>query len=514
MSINYQFGKKFKSMIALFLVVIILVNVNVKIVHAEPFTITAVSLKVIAVVLTSMGVLNYVVQKEGSLSNFTDKFASYTEEKFNTDVFNMLYDIFVSSIKTKSKMLLSDILQYIKDFFAYEYDEVFIEPSVPDFGDYVLSDSIFSLSYNFYNGKSRDYSDFYINHFNVGRQPISGVNYYYFLDKNDFTLSDGRIFRVTYSYFVLPRSYALPNTRSFFKINRFDEIVGDSLFPIQLTDVNYTDPAWLENTFSRDADALIDVNTYLSVSSDYVKLTVVHSNSYNGFFSEDTVTYNIGNISSGKLDGTIVNSSPILKNIPSSGIAFPLNDVLNLNDYVGLPFQDILDRLANVPLNDFVSGLRDKAGVDGYPVTGVDVDEHGVVVDVDVPADIPDVNDGEGINIPILSDILRAINSILDFLKNMFNVSEFELDLSGFKSLIITEKFPFSIPFDFVNSIKMFAKQAKNPIFSINLDTHAFKLNHVIDLQPYIFYIGFFRYISVAWFSWFLIIKTKDLIKF
>lgn len=106
------------------------------------------------------------------------------------------------------------------------------------------------------------------------------------------------------------------------------------------------------------------------------------------------------------------------------------------------------------------------------------------------------------------------IGSIIELLKNFFDSpSDFKLNFDGFKNLILPDRFPFSIPFDMVKAVKLFAAAAADFVFRIDLDTQYFSVHHTVDLTPYAVPIAFFRYACVFWFAWILISRTHDLIK-
>ena len=108
--------------------------------------------------------------------------------------------------------------------------------------------------------------------------------------------------------------------------------------------------------------------------------------------------------------------------------------------------------------------------------------------------------------------ILDLVKSIARTLDRFFDVSEFSLDFSPFE-IGLSSVFPFCIPFDFYNGVKLFSSTAADFSFDINLDTDYFEVDHTVDLSPFRLPILFFRYIVVFWFSWILISRTRDLIK-
>lgn len=113
-------------------------------------------------------------------------------------------------------------------------------------------------------------------------------------------------------------------------------------------------------------------------------------------------------------------------------------------------------------------------------------------------------------------DALKAIpallTNILTALKTMFDVSKFKLDFSGLK-VQITDRFPFCIPFDLLNAVKVFAAQARTPEFRVNLNTSYFKIDDRIDLGLIAYPLGFFRMVAVWYYIVFLMRKTRDFIK-
>ena len=140
---------------------------------------------------------------------------------------------------------------------------------------------------------------------------------------------------------------------------------------------------------------------------------------------------------------------------------------------------------------------------------------------VDVPYDtLVDVGTGEQIDvgnpdIPDVPDVKPDVGQgILDKLTDFFDSpSDFHLNFDGFKNLILPDRFPFCIPFDLINSIKVFSAAAVDFHFRIDLDTSYWSVHHEVDLTPFSVPIAFFRYLCVIWFGWILITRTRDMIK-
>lgn len=122
---------------------------------------------------------------------------------------------------------------------------------------------------------------------------------------------------------------------------------------------------------------------------------------------------------------------------------------------------------------------------------------------------------GEGVENPdIPATDTGVIQSIFDKILDFFDKpSDFKLDFDGFKNLILKDRFPFCIPFDLINSIRVFAASAADFSFDIDLDTSYFSVHHTVDLSPFAVPIAFFRYTCIAFWVWVLITRTRDLMK-
>lgn len=125
-------------------------------------------------------------------------------------------------------------------------------------------------------------------------------------------------------------------------------------------------------------------------------------------------------------------------------------------------------------------------------------------------------------NVASKLDILESIKNLISTLSKpiaiplelIFGVpDDLSLDLDSLKiNTVIKDKFPFCLPFDLYNVIKLFSISPSNPNFDINISTSFFKINHEIDLTSIYLPITFFRYVVTAFFVFFLISKTKDFI--
>lgn len=118
---------------------------------------------------------------------------------------------------------------------------------------------------------------------------------------------------------------------------------------------------------------------------------------------------------------------------------------------------------------------------------------------------------------PFFTDIKDAVVSIpgkLDALwDSTMEIPMEEIDLSKLNFQGFTTKFPFSIPFDYVNLIKQFVRAPIAPDLTIHLDTSYFTINHTIDMQPIAKYIVFLRWFLLVMFIFGLMMLTQRMIK-
>lgn len=240
------------------------------------------------------------------------------------------------------------------------------------------------------------------------------------------------------------------------------------------------------------------------------------------------------------MDGTRRRSLGIV----SSGVSYPCDVVLSDSISFGgtMTYPGDQTMVLAPPMPGVTTG-EDGKEVVVYPPMSLNPDDHkkeiplppsGLVDDIpyDVPIDAttgevidtqnPDIS-GEDANIfqrfwdwikGLLQSILDAIKAIASAIVGFFDSpSDFCLNFDGFKNLILPERFPFCIPFDLVNSVRVFSANAQDFSFRIDFDTKFFSVHHAVDLTPFVLPIAFFRYTCVIWFCWVLITRTRDMIK-
>jgi hypothetical protein len=180
----------------------------------------------------------------------------------------------------------------------------------------------------------------------------------------------------------------------------------------------------------------------------------------------------------------------------------------------------------DIPITIPVQGLGDDVITDVNTWTPSDVVIPGAVAQ-DVPISITGeaeiIGDGTGtgifgdigkwiLNIPILGSILQLLINILQAIQSLTAVSDFTLDFSPLK-IGLTEVFPFCIPFDLLRMVTVYSATPDDFVFTIDLETDYFVVDHEVDLSPFSIPIIFFRWVVTIWFSWILISRTRDMIK-
>ena len=110
----------------------------------------------------------------------------------------------------------------------------------------------------------------------------------------------------------------------------------------------------------------------------------------------------------------------------------------------------------------------------------------------------------------LLSKLFDMLKSFIDTILKFFDVTNFSLDFSKLKVSIKT-KFPFCIPFDYYNAIKLFQASMKEPQIRVKIDY--LHLDYIVPLGPINYPRMFFRFVATVWYAIFLMGKTRDFIK-
>lgn len=167
-----------------------------------------------------------------------------------------------------------------------------------------------------------------------------------------------------------------------------------------------------------------------------------------------------------------------------------------------------------VPSDSYVD-VRAKSAVDGL-FDGADTNVPDVPSDWGIVRSLYDVlqkiytSVKTGIS-SLYNVAVDTLTAIQDFV--MDDVSNLTLNFDSFKNIQLFNKFPFCIPFDFLEAVKKFNVGSQTPTFVIDINSKWLVVHHVIDFSFAMPYIIFFRWVANLWFAIFLMLKTRDLIK-
>ncbi|MCQ4635865.1 hypothetical protein NE619_03920 [Anaerovorax odorimutans] len=206
----------------------------------------------------------------------------------------------------------------------------------------------------------------------------------------------------------------------------------------------------------------------------------------------------------------------------------------NPDDYVGLTAEDVIYGGGAVNPNQCIcsNDVINKA----CPLHGIgcpdcicvgndyakDCPVHGSLVDTDAKTGIlSDIYAGVRSIADTLTDALASVGEgvytgvkdIAATLRDMFKPSDFDLSFDGFKSIGLSDKFPFCIPFDFYDCIAVWSADASNYKLHVDVNTSFWKVKHTVDMSQFSTPIKFFRLFCIVIFSYILITRTRSLMK-
>lgn len=253
-----------------------------------------------------------------------------------------------------------------------------------------------------------------------------------------------------------------------------------------------------------------------SIYTDSLNIYLVSQiyNHANGKLKEQTTTWSKSEFfMTGEIyDETFVPMN--VGNLPSlkSKVGIPSTIKLK-NDVIGKSATSatVIDGLNNAD-SDYIPFVASKINSRSDINTTVSISE-GIITDVSTNVGT-DISSDVIAQTGLLSSILSTLTSILDFLKNLFTIPDgLSLNFDPLKLNDLGGVFPFCIPFDFVKTFKLLQTSTTDPNFNINFQTSYFSVNHTIDISNFNVYVMFLRYTFIIWFAIFLIMKTRDLIK-
>lgn len=317
-------------------------------------------------------------------------------------------------------------------------------------------------------------------------------------------------------------------------------ILFESSTPFYLTRLNsssqglriQTDGNFVKTTFNADGG---EVHSSAASGSGYtgesLYLNDITNTGY--YYSNSPLKFEENGALLGLLFYTAVTSDAQYR--PSySPVANPLTADSDGNFPISMPYTDAPDTNVAIPEDNSIDNpVSLQTVIDGYGSIDGFFESGGVITLTDgtVISGSTGVNDltrsggqvlpntGTGTIEGDVSGIKSLLNRLVGTataigtaITDWGKISDFSLDFDPLKVNFAT-KFPFCIPFDFINLITAFSASPTDFQFRINLDTAYFTVDHTVDLSPFRVPILFFRYIVVIWFSFILMSRTRDFMK-
>lgn len=371
--------------------------------HAEPITITTgVAIKVLGVLLASMGVLGYVNQKEGSLSRVYEKMSLQYEKLFKNNFGSMLFDILSTSLKNGVKMSFHSVSDFVKDFLFSEYSlSDSVVPSIPSHPDFVVPEKA-----DFYMDRSGVADDVY--------------DFYRSALKPTFSYPVSKISRVIHSFDISDNYF----------VDIEVSLGGYESSLSKMWDISVYRKGTNEKIRSIKTSQKVENPFGSYFNSKDIRISYVVKVSETGFidvlgYFESYKTGNKTYVSmSGSIPSDLTDDKPItmpdviVRPIPSDGVSFPLGRVLDVPQYVGQTYDKVLEGVASYPVDDFLDYVRGLTVpfVNALSPPFVRTDEDDLVIGVDIP-DEPVIGDDDDIidgKVPWLSGLIGALSNMLE----------------------------------------------------------------------------------------------------
>lgn len=462
---------------------------------AQAVGITAgLAIKAMAVILSSMGVL-HVVQNNGGIQSFFDSFTL-----FNHEGLNALRDMAINNIVHNVKIKANNVISSIREFFNSWADENLRVDEGFELGEGVK---------HFVNATVK-YQDFQsINEW--GDSTYTSDRYELYSDSNVTYEYDFRIRRRNSripgnkpnGHYIFVRLYA--NGQVVFNhatMSSSTRLFGNTTFnsnniyqvQIEFTENSYTAKLSLTNYVS-------NVYQYGSRSSNFDTLI--------GLRDLPSISQDLQDI-------------PQPQSLPKNGVDIAWDEATN-KSISFIPEETKLDELiediANASVEIFVEKYTSwgKATTDSLtgPIistetrvnqeTGV---EEQVVTDVTETV-FDDIYEETHTQTGLLGSILGAITDLKDFIKSIFIPEEFNsLDFTPLQNIGLSDKFPFSLPWDIKNSVVALSATPEAPQFEVPIVTEIINL----DFSEFESWASIIRVFTTLIFVIGLIILTRRLI--
>lgn len=474
--INIFKNKHIKITICLILIFTISINfMFYQKVQAEAITV-GLAIKVMAVILSSMGVL-HVVQNNGGIQSFFDSFTL-----FNHEGLNALRDMAFNNIVHKVRIKANSVIASIREFFNFWAEDNII-------GD--ISDIPPGTKLYHYNN---------LTHRQTSTSPrtLEDVILY----EDDF--NQLRIHLRTYGYYGTHTQFQWELLLNGSRLGNRAEVWG-----------SYSNP---ENT-----DYNVEYSVTVLENETILKYTIINYKS-NQIFTGSRILYDKPILAieypPGYVDPTFDIPQP--QSLPRNGVDIAWDEATNKSiSYIPeeTKLEKLIEDIANASVETFVEKYMSwgKATTDSLtgPIistetrvnqeTGV---EEQVVTDVTETV-FDDIYEETYTQTGLLGSILGAITDIKDFIKSIFIPEEFKtLDFSPLQNIGLSEKFPFSLPWDLKNSVVALTSNPEAPVFDVPIVSEVITL----DFSEFESWASIIRVFTTLIFVIALIILTRRLI--
>lgn len=435
-----------KFIILLILVITIIFNFSIK-PYAE-FVLAGLSIKLIATVLASMGILTFV-NNNGGVESFFNGFVDYMETvKGKINFLSTLGQIAMDSILNNSKAKVSSLIASINEFYNSWASKI---------RNPLIEEDIFETKPNVYDLEIFNLTDTFLNNgYATTKKIVSG-----------HVIFDDGFNKITFNSEVRWNSY-------------YGTRILDS--SILINGVRLVRSQWsVPNTFAGNTS--IDVQYQFGINTAYIAYQVVSYS--NNTVQDNLLVYNYDDVLALTDKPTLPVENvgieyPLSKTVPL-GLAMPWEMALvNQTEVIGKNIEELLEYVSSISLDAYVEKLAElpKSIIDSLPATEVIYDEQGLVSSIAetiLPELVPDIKEQTG----LLEGIIGGIATILSKLENIFTDSgdPIELDFNPLSGIVLKEKFPFSLPWDLTNSISLLVAAPTPPKFELPI------LGEVIDID-------------------------------
>lgn len=450
-----------KTFIVILMAVIILTNfLCIPKSFAEAITIS-LSVKLVATVLASMGVLAYVNSNSGIIP-FHDEFIVFLETvKGVSDAINLMRDIVVSSISNNIKMKIENISNYIKEFYISKFKAEIPMQGVLDNPTYQLYNNSFDIVYDDLN------------------IPLKAQNYV--LNSTITKINENYSVAIMGSHTTGPTCLTYLKVVLLFKGQVTSKKISlgsvDDVEIHQWSSINDKARGY-NNEITITPGSIVNIQTLIesdstwdnAITFKFSHLTNVKSSTFTirGFLTDMLIAEQ-------SILDTELDDVPIPYAVPNN-LAF--QEGWNVSGYIGKTIEEYVQEIEQTSIKDYVDKLleKSKSQVDEAVPPILVVDENGKITDASEPGSIPGpIETGD----PVTQGIL---GSILAFIKSIFEIpDDLDLDLDPLKNLIPKDKFPFSLPWDLYSIINILKAEPKAPYWKLKIMNESI----IIDMSQF-----------------------------